>query len=35
MGVIFIKQGSSKEEARTKQGSSKDDFSKNLSFSHF
>jgi hypothetical protein len=32
MGVIFKKQGSSKEEARIKQGSSKEDFSKNHDF---
>jgi hypothetical protein len=32
VGVIFTKQGSSKDAARIKQGSSKDDFSKNHSF---
>jgi hypothetical protein len=32
MGAIFEKGGSSKEEARIKQGSSKEDFSQNGRF---
>jgi hypothetical protein len=32
MGVVFKKQGESKEQARIKQTSSKDDFSQNHAF---